>query len=167
VTDTKIKGNIKKITDGRLNSKAAQTTSHCVTAHPGGCMVLGLVLLPLACWDWRCESRRGHGFLSSVRVAFCELEVSATGWSFVRRSPTECGVSEGRLQVPVVRRAWLVRGCCNLGKNLLNLLEFHTNVLCFVRRYIYIYIHMYIYIYIYIYTQRQGIVAFRKWQWNE
>jgi hypothetical protein len=29
-----------------------------------------------------------------VIFACCQVEVSATGWSLVQRSPTECGVSE-------------------------------------------------------------------------
>jgi hypothetical protein len=29
-----------------------------------------------------------------VSVVCCQVEVSATGWSLVQRSPTECGVSE-------------------------------------------------------------------------
>jgi hypothetical protein len=29
-----------------------------------------------------------------VSVVCCQLEVSATGWFLVQRSPTECGVSE-------------------------------------------------------------------------
>jgi hypothetical protein len=37
---------------------------------------------------------RGHGCLFLVSVVRCEVEVSATGWSLVERSPTECGVSE-------------------------------------------------------------------------
>jgi hypothetical protein len=36
----------------------------------------------------------GHGCLSLVSVVCCLVEVSATGWSLVQRSPTECGVSE-------------------------------------------------------------------------
>jgi hypothetical protein len=36
----------------------------------------------------------GHGCLSLVCVVCCQVEVSATGWSLVQRSPTECGVSE-------------------------------------------------------------------------
>jgi hypothetical protein len=34
----------------------------------------------------------GHGFLSVVSVVCCHVAVSASGWSLVRRSPTECGV---------------------------------------------------------------------------
>jgi hypothetical protein len=40
------------------------------------------------------KSHRGHGCLSVVSVVCCQVEVSATGWSLVQRSPTECGVSE-------------------------------------------------------------------------
>jgi hypothetical protein len=36
----------------------------------------------------------GHGCLSVVSVVCCQVEVSATGWSLVQRSPTECGVSK-------------------------------------------------------------------------
>jgi hypothetical protein len=36
----------------------------------------------------------GHGCLSVVSVVCCQVEVSATGWSLVQRSPTECGVSQ-------------------------------------------------------------------------
>jgi hypothetical protein len=36
----------------------------------------------------------GHGCLSLVSVVCCQVEVSATGWSLIQRSPTECGVSK-------------------------------------------------------------------------
>jgi hypothetical protein len=36
----------------------------------------------------------GHGCLSVVSVVCCQVEVSATGWSLVQRSPIECGVSK-------------------------------------------------------------------------
>jgi hypothetical protein len=32
--------------------------------------------------------------LSLVSVVCCQVEVSASGWSLVQRSPTECGVSK-------------------------------------------------------------------------
>jgi hypothetical protein len=35
----------------------------------------------------------GHGRLSVVSVASCQVGVSATGRSLVQRSPTECGMS--------------------------------------------------------------------------
>ena len=34
------------------------------------------------------ESHRGHGYLSVVSVVCCQVEVSATSWSLVQRSPT-------------------------------------------------------------------------------
>ena len=50
-------------------------------------------LRPLAWWDWWFESHRRHGCVSVVSVVCCQVEVSATGWSFVQRSPTDCGAS--------------------------------------------------------------------------
>jgi hypothetical protein len=40
------------------------------------------------------KPHRGHGCLSVVSVVCCQVEVSATSWSLVQRSPTDCGVSE-------------------------------------------------------------------------
>jgi hypothetical protein len=37
---------------------------------------------------------RWHGCLSLVSVVCCQVEVFATGWSLVQRSPTDCGVSK-------------------------------------------------------------------------
>ena len=50
-------------------------------------------LWPLTCWDCWFESHRGHGYLSVVSVVCCQVEVSATSWSFVQRSSTDCGAS--------------------------------------------------------------------------
>ena len=50
-------------------------------------------LRPLPCWDRGFESHRGHGYLSAVSVVCCQVEVSATSWSLVQRSPTDCGAS--------------------------------------------------------------------------
>jgi hypothetical protein len=47
----------------------------------------------VACWDCGFEYRRGHVRLSVVSVVCCQVEVSATSWSPVQRSPTDCGVS--------------------------------------------------------------------------
>ena len=41
----------------------------------------------------RFESHRGHGYLSVVSVVCCQVKVSATSWSLVQRSPTDCGAS--------------------------------------------------------------------------
>jgi hypothetical protein len=40
------------------------------------------------------KSHLGHGCLSVVSVVCCQVEVSATGWFLVQRSPTECGPTE-------------------------------------------------------------------------
>ena len=39
------------------------------------------------------ESRWGHGYVSVVSVECCHVEVSATSWSLIQRSPTDCSVS--------------------------------------------------------------------------
>jgi hypothetical protein len=54
---------------------------------------LSVGLRPLACWDRGFESHRRHGCLSAVSVVCCQVEVSATDWSLVQRSPTDCGAS--------------------------------------------------------------------------
>jgi hypothetical protein len=41
-----------------------------------------------------------------VNVVFCQVEVSASGWPLVQRSPTECGVSECDREASVMRRPW-------------------------------------------------------------
>jgi len=58
----------------------------------------GVGFRPLACWDCGFESHRGHGSLFLVGAVCCQVEVSATGRSFVQRSPTECGISEYDLE---------------------------------------------------------------------
>jgi hypothetical protein len=62
-------------------------------ANPSGRAVYSVGLRPLACWDCGFESHRGHGCLSVVGVVCCQEEVSATSWSLVQRSPTDCGAS--------------------------------------------------------------------------
>jgi hypothetical protein len=44
---------------------------------------------PLTYWVRGFESQRGHGYLSVVSVVCCQVEVSATSWSLVQRSPTD------------------------------------------------------------------------------
>jgi hypothetical protein len=48
---------------------------------------------PLTCWDRVFESHCGHGYLSVVSVVCCQVEVFATSWSLVQRSPTDFGAS--------------------------------------------------------------------------
>jgi hypothetical protein len=62
------------------------------------------------------ESRRGHGCLSVVSVVCWQVEVSASGWSLVKRSPTDCGVSECDREASIMRRPWPTRGCCAIKK---------------------------------------------------
>ena len=58
----------------------------------------------------------GHGYLSIVSVVFCQVEVSASGWSLVRRSPTDCGVSEYNREASTMGRPWPTRECCAIQK---------------------------------------------------
>ena len=56
-----------------------------------GPSVVGLRLL--VCWNYGFQSRRGLGCSSAVSVVCCQVEVSATSWSLVQRSPIDCGAS--------------------------------------------------------------------------
>jgi hypothetical protein len=47
-----------------------------------------------------------------LSVVWCQVEVSASGWSLVQRSLTECGVSECDLKNSTMRRRGPSRGCC-------------------------------------------------------
>ena len=70
-----------------------------INADPTGRAVLRL----LSCWDCGFESRRGYGRLLLVIVVFCQVEVSATGWSLIRMSPKDCGVPECDFQTSTMR----------------------------------------------------------------
>ena len=85
-------------------------------ADPSGRRSKAWVRRSLACWDCGFESRRGHGCLSVVSVVCCQVEVSASGWSLVQRSPTDCGVSECDHEALKMRRPWPTGGCCDLKK---------------------------------------------------
>jgi hypothetical protein len=87
-------------------------------ADPSARAVSGVGLWPLVYWDCGFESRRGHGCLSRVSVVCCQVEVSARGRSLVRRSRTECGVSDCNHEASIVRRPWPIRGCCAMSKKL-------------------------------------------------
>ena len=56
------------------------------------------------CWEWGFESRRRHGTLSDVSVVCCHVEVSASGRSLIRRSPTGCGVSKCDSEASIMRK---------------------------------------------------------------
>jgi hypothetical protein len=50
--------------------------------------------------------------MSLVSVVCCQVEVSATSWSLVQRSPIECGVSKSVIVKPrKMRRPRPPRGC--------------------------------------------------------
>ena len=70
---------------------------------PSGRAIWGVGLCPLTCWDCGFESHRGHWCLYVVSVVCCQVEVSATSWSLVKRSPTDCGASLCVIQKP---REW-------------------------------------------------------------
>ena len=70
---------------------------------PGVRAVKGVGLQPLACWDYVFEFRLGHGRLSVAKVVCCQVEVSATGRSFIQRSPTDCAVYECDLETSTLR----------------------------------------------------------------
>lgn len=72
-------------------------------------------LRPLVYWDCGFESCRGHGCLSLVNVLFCQVEVSASGWSPIQRSHTECGMSDCDRELSIVRRPWPYRSWCAIG----------------------------------------------------
>ena len=69
-------------------------------------------LRPLACWDCGFESHQGHGCLSVLSVVCCQVEITATSWSLVQRSPTDCDASlcvcVCDLQTSRMRRPWPV-----------------------------------------------------------
>ena len=65
--------------------------------------------LSQACWDCGFEPHRRHGSLSFVSVLCRQVEVSATGWSLVRKNPTGCGVSECNREASTKRTLWPTR----------------------------------------------------------
>jgi len=50
-------------------------------------------------------------------VVCCQVEVFASGWSLVQRSPTECDVSECDREAWVINRSLVHYGCCVMEKN--------------------------------------------------
>ena len=65
--------------------------------------------------------------MSIVRVVCRQVEVSATSWSLIQSSPTECGVTECDVEVSIMRRFWPIGGCRAMGMGLvtLPLTQFH------------------------------------------
>jgi hypothetical protein len=58
----------------------------------------------------------GHGRVSLVSVVCRQVEVSASDWSLVQRSRTECRASECDREAPIMRRPWYTRGCFATGR---------------------------------------------------
>ena len=56
------------------------------------------------------NTTEGHGCASVVSVLCCQVKVSATSWSHVQRSLTECGVSECDRESSTMRRPWPTGG---------------------------------------------------------
>ena len=63
------------------------------------------------CWDCGFESHPLHRCLSVVNVVCCQVDVSATSWPLVQRSPTDCGVSLCDLETSWMGRLWPTGGC--------------------------------------------------------
>jgi hypothetical protein len=57
----------------------------------------------------------GHGCLSLVSVVCREVLAFVSGLSLLRKSPTECGVSECDREALIMRRSWPTEGCFNMG----------------------------------------------------
>jgi len=54
----------------------------------------------------------GHSCLSIMRVACCQMEVSASDWSLVQKSPAKCRVSESDSEASTMRMSWPNMGSC-------------------------------------------------------
>jgi hypothetical protein len=61
---------------------------YTIAVRPSGRVVYGIGLQPFTCWECGYESHQEHGFLSVVSV----VRISATSWSLIQRSPTDCGL---------------------------------------------------------------------------
>jgi hypothetical protein len=62
----------------------------------------------------------GHGCLSVVCVVCCQVEVSATRWSLVQRSPTDCGASLCVISKPRERGGHSPRWAAEPEKKIMN-----------------------------------------------
>jgi hypothetical protein len=106
-----------------VSSLASSTgSSVCVTCELPVLLLRSLQTLqdvglrPLACWNCGFQSRRVHEYLSLVSAVCCQVEVSASVWSLVPRSPTKCGVSEYENESSIMRTSWPTIGCCAMVK---------------------------------------------------
>jgi hypothetical protein len=51
-----------------------------------------------------------------MKVVCCQVDVSASSWSLIQRSPTACGVSECDCEALIMMRTWHTRSCCDTEK---------------------------------------------------
>ena len=68
----------------------------------------------------QCRSQWPHGLRrgsAAARLLGFRLRIPPGAWmSLVKRSPTECGVSECDRKASTMRRPWLTTGCCAMKK---------------------------------------------------
>jgi hypothetical protein len=58
-----------------------------------------------------------HGCLSVVTVVIFQVDVSASGWSFVQRSRTECSVYDCDREASIMRMPGPNGDCCTTKKH--------------------------------------------------
>ena len=60
----------------------------------------------------------GRRILRLLCVVWCQVVVSASGWSLVQSNPTDCGVSDCDREVWIMGRPWPTGGCRAMGEQL-------------------------------------------------
>jgi len=59
-------------------------------------------------------------WISVVFIVCCQIEISASGWSLVQRSPNECDVSKCDREASTVVKPWPAGDCLAMHKRYLN-----------------------------------------------
>jgi len=77
---------------------------------PSDRAVYSVCLSPLALWDCGFESLRRCGCLSVMSIVSCQVQVFATGYSLVQRSPTKYGVSVLYLETSTIKGPRTIMG---------------------------------------------------------
>jgi len=80
-----------------------KTSIYCRYQWPRGLRRGSAVARLLGLWV---RNPSGHVCLSVAFGVCCQVQVCASGWSQVHRSPTECGVSECDRESSKMRRPW-------------------------------------------------------------